>query len=224
MASAEHLLDLLGEVVTLKNKDHLSQKEIGERLGESQQSISRMLFLLKAGNEVISSIRRQNISKTALTKLIDISRAKTRNRTLQTKVAMFKRLLAEYGEERQITKTKASTEKKLDENRIRLVEITGENFMLREGKKELVAHNEDLQDRIQKINRQMSLYRLSLKDALGGKKPKTTLTPDLRYLLDAVKSSLGGVRVSIEGQHVLLDCMTESYRDLTLERLTSVKG
>jgi hypothetical protein len=68
----------------------------------------------------ISSIRRQNISKTAPTKLIDISRSKTKGRTLQTRVVMLKRLVAEYGEEQQqIRKSKVATEKKLDENPIR---------------------------------------------------------------------------------------------------------
>lgn len=223
--NATQLIDTLKPILIMRKKDGLNQKDIAKEIGESQQMVSRLLFLAKADEQTLAMIRRASMSKTALSKLIDSTRMKTKASTLQTKLLMLKKLVSEYAEDKTLKKNKRSLlETKIDRNRLRLVQVTGENYQLRERKKQLEKENDRLREELLKLKFDLSLYQLSAKSGhdMDQLKPKKHLTPDQMYQIELVKSALGGVKVSIDGPRVMLDCMTEGYRDTTLERLALV--
>lgn len=225
--NAVDLTKILKDVVTYRNREKLTQSEVGEKLGISQQWVSRLLFLSRTDTETIMFIRRRSMSKTALARLIDMARSKARGRTIKTKVLMFKRLLSEYSSSKVIKETRSRAERKLDKTRLKLIEVASQNFMLREKKKEQETFIKNLQKKVLQVEFDLSLYQMSMKNRgqpISVPKPKAQLTPDQRYLLGMVQTALGGVKVSIQGSKVLLDCMTDDYRDTTLERLCSVRG
>ncbi|SMF80425.1 hypothetical protein [Pseudobacteriovorax antillogorgiicola] len=200
----------------------LTQAQLAEEYGLSQQWISRLRFIGKADLRTRNLL--QAMTKSTIKRLVDFVRGKTKGRTLKTKLALLARVVQRPRSISIYNRGTKTLQRSLQSARNKLAEAITDRQSAKVDAVAARRETEELGQKYRKVARYAKHLKVSLHNALKGvgrpsEKPSSPPDPNLLRYVDTLRQKFG-VRVELIENQIIFDCMKPDTTFGTLERLS----
>ena len=211
-STANHYIDIANQIRHSK----MSTSEICEKCGTVPQWVSRLRFIAKADLE--TRTRLATLSKSALKRIIDDVKSKTKGRTLATKLTKLKAALEGIKTRNKGSNAFSSKDKlQLESARERLAQEIVERKIARSDLKTLEYQHSELQEKYARLLRSAKQLKLFY-DRHRPKHQAHAKDPNTLFLEDQLREKMK-VKTTISSSSVIFDCGNDRVLSGLVEKL-----